>query len=313
MSQSSPVGKACAPRNRQLILAVFGDIHGRIALMYALAILWERHVGIKLDGLLQVGDFGAFPDGAKLDAATKKHALKDADELGFQDFVTATPESQFYLQARQSPPTYFVRGNHEDFEYLGQFTQPTAIDPWDKIWFIPDNRVVKIGTEDRSVRVGAVGGIASRQEERSVRGKLARQKYRKAQKISNSEPRFFSETNIKNLPADLQHVDILMTHAGPQCAELPTGSVFLDRLAKHIQPRVHLFGHHHQVIYRSADLDCGLTVGLEHLEFDRHGRLKDGSWGILSISSASLSFQFMTPELLPILDRLSRTNYRTLV
>ena len=104
-----------------------------------------------------------------------------------------------------------------------------------------------------------------------------------------------------------------MTHAGPKSPDLPTGSIFLERLIAHLQPRVHLFGHHHQVIYRQDDVTNSLAVGLEHLEFDRHGKLKQGSWGILSISPVSVSFDFMRPELFPLLDKIKRHNYRSLI
>jgi predicted phosphodiesterase len=305
-------GKAFTQENRQLNFAVFGDIHGRIALMYTLAILWQQESGIKLDGLLQVGDMGAFPDLSKLDEATKKHAQKDTDELGFQDFYIATPESKFYLEHPQAPTTYFVRGNHEDFEYLGHFTKPSPIDPWGKILFIPDERSVCVGEEDRVVKIGAFGGIASRQE-RAARGKSGRDKYRKAQKISNSEPRFFSKNAIERISPNLQQLDILMTHAGPQSVDLPTGSIFLEQLIEHLQPRVHLFGHHHRVIYHENEERNFIYVGLEHLEFDRYGKLKDGSWGILAITPDSADFEFVSPDIFPVLNRLDRHNYRSLI
>jgi hypothetical protein len=223
-----------------------------------------------------------------------------------------TPESKFYLEHQQAPTTYFVRGNHEDFDYLGGFTKPSSIDPWGKIWFIPDNQIIKVGAESQSVEIAAFGGIAPRQEQ-PARGKLAREKYRKAQKISKSEPRFFSEHSIDCISPDLQHTDILMTHAGPQSPDLPTGSIFLDRLIEHLQPRVHLFGHHHQVIYRKNELNHSLSIGLEHLEFDRHGKLKPGSWGILSISPESVAFSLMSPDIFPVLDKIDRHNYRSLI
>ena len=59
------------------ILAVFGDIHGRVRLMYELALSWQERTGRRLDGILQVGDFGAFPDPQRLDEATRKHARAD--------------------------------------------------------------------------------------------------------------------------------------------------------------------------------------------------------------------------------------------
>ena len=249
---------------------------------------------------------------SKLDKATKKHAEKDTDELGFQDFYIATPDSKFYLEHQQAPTTYFVRGNHEDFDYLGNFTTPSAIDPWQKIWFIPDCQTLKVERGSRAVKIAAFGGIAPRQEQ-LARGKSAREQYRKAQKIGRSEPRFFSEHSLDRILTDIQRADILMTHAGPYSSDLPTGSILLEQLGRQLQPRVHLFGHHHRVIDRQNSPNGSLSIGLEHLEFDRHGKLTYGSWGILSISPASLSFYFMSPEIFPILDKIDRHNYRSLL
>ncbi|TGO02260.1 hypothetical protein PN36_27780 [Candidatus Thiomargarita nelsonii] len=63
---------------------------------------------------------GAFPNPFKLDDATQKYAQIDPDELGFHKFCTQTEESEFYLARQNTPSTYFIRGNHEDFSrHLG--------------------------------------------------------------------------------------------------------------------------------------------------------------------------------------------------
>jgi hypothetical protein len=115
---------------------------------------------------------------------------------------------------------------------IGNFTKPSPIDPWGKILFIPDERSVCVEKDDRSVKIGAFGGIASRQE-LAARGKSGREKYRKARKISNSEPRFFSKNSIDRISPNLQQLDILMTHAGTRSPDLPTGSIFLEQLIEH--------------------------------------------------------------------------------
>src|SRR4051812_50054606 len=56
---------------------IFGDLHGRILPAFRLAMLWEREHGLRLDGLLQVGDLGYFPDPSRLDKATARHAAAD--------------------------------------------------------------------------------------------------------------------------------------------------------------------------------------------------------------------------------------------
>ena len=61
---------------------IFGDLHGRILPALRLAMRWEREHGSRLDGLLQVGELGYFPDIAPLDKATARHAADDPLELG---------------------------------------------------------------------------------------------------------------------------------------------------------------------------------------------------------------------------------------
>jgi hypothetical protein len=62
------------------IYFVFGDLHGRVVPAFKLAQAWSRAHGIYLAGLLQVGDFGYFPDLSRLDKATKRHVEKDSLE-----------------------------------------------------------------------------------------------------------------------------------------------------------------------------------------------------------------------------------------
>src|SRR3954464_9562903 len=104
-----------------LHFAVFGDIHGRIALMITMARLWEQQTGLRLAGILQVGDMGAFPDTARLDDATARMARNDPDELGFASYCVQTEEGERYLGGPSVPVTVFIRGNHEDFDYLAGF------------------------------------------------------------------------------------------------------------------------------------------------------------------------------------------------
>jgi hypothetical protein len=69
------------------IYLVFGDLHGRVLPAFRLATLWARDHGKQLDGLLQVGDLGYFPDPSRLDKATRRHAEKDPTELGALEIV----------------------------------------------------------------------------------------------------------------------------------------------------------------------------------------------------------------------------------
>jgi hypothetical protein len=61
---------------------IFGDLHRRILPDFRLAMRRERERGVRLDGLLQVGDLGYSPDVTRLDKATACHAADDPLELG---------------------------------------------------------------------------------------------------------------------------------------------------------------------------------------------------------------------------------------
>jgi len=299
--------------NQQYHFAVFGDIHGRIALMYTLAFLWENESGMKLSGLLQVGDMGAFPNPFKIDEATQKYAQIDPDELGFHKFCTQTQEGEFYLSRQNTPNTYFIRGNHEDFEYLGSISQPKTLDPWQRLYFIPDGQQITLFKHsERQYIIGGFGGIPPSTEHRA-RGKKARQTYRKAHRHASTSSRFFSEDFAKSAFKKSEKMDILMTHAGPQCPDLQSGSIILAELAKRIRPKVHLFGHHHQVIGPCQGPGNSLLVGLEHLNFNKNGELKEGAWGILTLSVDSAHFIFSSPKNLPFLKTLKRETYRSLL
>lgn len=53
-----------------MTVAVFGDLHGYFDLAFRLLRYWQRQQGDVVDAVLQVGDFGAFPDPARAERAT---------------------------------------------------------------------------------------------------------------------------------------------------------------------------------------------------------------------------------------------------
>lgn len=287
---------------------VFGDIHGRLALMLTIAALWERSRGQRLDGLLQVGDMGAFPNHARLDDATARHARRDPDELGYRAFLHAEDEAAPFLRACRAP-IYFVRGNHEDFEHLAAFPRPQAVDAAGRIIYIPDGQSLALGD---GLLLGAFGGIPPSTEARG-RGRSARDRFRKAGRRAQLGPERFTEEQMRRAFKRRAAPDILMTHAGPACSAFPRGSSLLAELAERVRPGVHLFGHHHAVVGPERGPGGALLVGLEHLCFDRGGALKAGSWGALEMAPGGVAaFRFPTDQDFAWLPRLRRESYRSL-
>ncbi|HHO52205.1 MAG TPA: hypothetical protein ENK18_15350 [Deltaproteobacteria bacterium] len=270
-------------------LAVFGDVHGRVALMIALARRWQQETDQLLDGILQVGDMGAFPDPRRLDGATARHARHDPDELGFCDLLSPTELGESLLADDETPPIAFCRGDHEDHEFLSQFRSPTALDPWNKLWFIPDGQRMHWRGPGGSLVVGAFGGAPPRVARHRGHGT----RRRPAAPRWSLGPEFSDDEVDLAFPCNTP-LDVLLTHAGPAHPALPHGSSALARLARRLRPAVHVFGHHHQALGPIEGRD-GLLVGLEHLDLLRDGSLRPGAWGVLHLAPGHARFERIDP------------------
>jgi hypothetical protein len=295
-----------------LHFAVFGDIHGRVALMITMAKLWEQHTGLRLAGILQVGDMGAFPDHTRLDDATARMARDDPDELGFAAYCAPSEEGERYLGGASVPVTAFIRGNHEDFDYLAQFSAPEAVDPWQRLWYVPDGAVFELEREGRVIRVAGFGGIPPR-DEAPRRGKKGRHESAHSGSRGESDPRCFSVDDAALAFSGEAPIDVLLTHAGPAHPDFPEGSERLAALSRRLAPRVHLFGHHHVALGPTEGPGGGLLVGLDHLEFGRRGELREACAGVLTLDGERTSFDLFEPASHPWLAGVRRDTYRSLL
>jgi Icc-related predicted phosphoesterase len=142
-----------------VIVAFFGDTHGNIELMFEKAAEWEQRTKLDLDFLVQVGDFGVWPNPESVDEMSRKHAEKEGlSPIGdFRDYVLGN-----YVAPR---PLYFIRGNHEDQRFLRHHQKiqmalysldyrSRTIQLCPNIYYVPDGHVVDI----QGVRFAAWGG-----------------------------------------------------------------------------------------------------------------------------------------------------------
>ena len=299
---------------------VFGDVHGRVALMLTVARLWERASGEALAGILQVGDMGAFPDHAQLDDSTARFSAHDRDELGYRDFVLGGPESRRYLAEVEAPQVLWCRGNHEDFDHLARYPRPSATDRHGRLIYLPDDTFIDLEARGRaraSTRVASLGGLPPRLEVRG-KGRVQRDAFRLSQRRAAADARRFTLDAAERALAGVEAIDVLLSHAGPKCRELPFGSAALATLATRCRPRVHLFGHYHVVVGPCRGPGDTLLVGLEHLDFMPEDQsLRPGSCGLLSLPDPddpelAPSFRFFTPERDLWWPQLRRHTYRAL-
>lgn len=198
-------------------LAVFGDVHGALEEMYRTVKNIEEAFSIEISAVLQVGDMGAFPDLSRLDKATMKFFREDFSEAGAVDYIRGDKTS--------SHLTIFVRGNHEDFDFL-KTKKNNFIDPYRKIFHLYGGPIF-LG----NVSIAGLGGIEPKDIGRKHAGNIWMY-------IDNRE---LSKLKTKK-------VDILLTHDGPQGYTIPrnlsAGSETILQLIKDLQPRFHFFGHY---------------------------------------------------------------------
>lgn len=217
-----------------MVVGLIGDAHGRVFHALAAVVTWQRQTGQQFDLLIQVGDLGAFPDVQQVDPATSRHLAADPAEADFSRLLTATGKQAKILQAlltQLATPIYFIRGNHEDIDWLQQLpidstTGTVAVDPFGFFHYVPDGTVLPFGPW----QVAFLGGV----EERTDAAAIDRTAYERLLKLAAST------------------VDLLVTHQGPYGSSVGFrgdiyGSPLISALIDQIQPTFHVAGHTHNV------------------------------------------------------------------
>jgi hypothetical protein len=89
-----------------MLTCAAGDTHGALDRFSDDLLAFEADLGGRFAQVLHVGDFGIWPDPARVDRATRDHE-------GPGDFPT------WWAERRTPPrPTLFIEGDHEDFAWL---------------------------------------------------------------------------------------------------------------------------------------------------------------------------------------------------
>jgi Icc-related predicted phosphoesterase len=218
-----------------MIIGFIGDVHGKVFNAIAVAAMWQAVTGKRFDLLIQLGDLGAFPDPDRFDEAGKIHVGLDPSELDFQRLLQADGRRAELLRKIRdhfASPIYFLRGNHEDFEYLNQLeadhTPPsTTVDPFDLYRYVPDGTVIEFG----DMRIAFLGGIET----------------------TVPDARSFDGEAYAALAAmGTGAFDILVTHEPPYGISVGfrgnlQGSKMVTELIERTQPAFHLSGHLHHL------------------------------------------------------------------
>jgi len=291
-----------APQSPELNIAVLGDLHGHLTLAYRLLRRWERESGKNVDVILQVGDLGAFPPPYRIDKATMRFAQKDPDELGFAQYYEGSPEADGILGSEAPDETrigarmYFIKGNHEDFEFLHGMRSfdggPVPVDFYGMILHAQNGTIFPVSLNGMTVRVACLGGLAFHGGPGTGNGI------------------WYTQSEVKRLWG-AGAADILLTH------DVPFGAVYAEagsrdilEYVSHVPPLFHFCGHYHE---DGQQLDVPGTTRsflLNEVGFRKPASLNAGCIGILQWRSPTdCGFELLRQ---PWLQDYTRQNFREL-
>lgn len=252
---------------------------------FALAKRYQDEFRIQLDGLLQVGDLGYFPDTTRLDSASRQHAARDPLELGISEFNnTNLATCRFFQKLDPLLRLYFIAGNHEDHELLLRHRRSRdaawPVDDFHRLWCIDDGCVVTLPSGLLVAGLWGIDGDAP-----------------KARRIRS--PRIRIDAAAACSLCDGSAFDILLTHESPRDAILMnSGSQEISSIIKSVQPQLAFFGHYHSC-GRLADCHFGGTrvFWMSGLEFRGPGSSAEPMcMGLLSQTGATHEFRYLPSD-----------------
>ena len=253
-------------------IALFSDIHGKFLLPFLLVDAYQKETGNHIDLILQCGDMGAYPDIAKLDKATIRHAKNDSDELGFHDdFVTKDANIEAFLE-ELNIPMICVRGNHEDHEFLDTLEQQYKeesrfpIDVYKYVWVCKSGVPQVFESNGETLSFLGVGRIG----DRKGRG-------------HGAYIQDYEREVLKHLYKKGKDFDVLITHDQAQDRPDDYGMSELGTLLDKVLFEYHFYGHTGAPFHQQLD-DNGITqsIKIKELEFNTNGALDYGSMLILN-------------------------------
>jgi hypothetical protein len=272
---------------------VFGDLHGRVLPAFRLANRWSREHHVPIDGILQVGDLGYFPDLTRLDKATIRHAKLDLLELGLQDVIAPNELADGIFEDTHTPHAlWFTAGNHEDFNELDRLAGGHAnckhfpVDYYCRINCVQDGSVTKL---PGSLKVAAAWGIDGNQS--TARTNLPKRGYIQERAIDR----------LLRVPFDL-----LLCHDAPYSAkQTGFGSRELALLVELAEPAFVFFGHY-KGMGGPSPVHFGRTEVFHMGGFELRGQgntAEPGSVGILHWEQGHGEFSYLDPNWLKTFSR----------
>jgi Icc-related predicted phosphoesterase len=155
---------------------------------------------------------------------------------------------------RPRAPLYWIKGNNEDFDFVA--AQPAGSGTIPNLFYVPNGKSVQVG----GFTIAGLGGTFAPNWYETPARELP------ASTTRNDRRRHFVREEVAACRA-LTGVDIFMSHEAPRPFPLgrvkDAGKTPINEVLAAMQPRLHLFGHHHT--YSVAERQHVPSIGLERV------------------------------------------------
>lgn len=183
---------------------------------------------------MQTGDLGAFPDEASLDGATRRHARRDPDEIGFMRYFRRYDEATATTLQRLECDLLFVRGNHEAHLWLDGLEQQAreplfAVDVYRRVYCLRSGVPYTFQRGGEQITLLGIGRIGMRGD-----GTVGP----KSHNLQAYELERLSQVGNRQ-------IDVLVTHDAPYGLVFPESGLHSIRsVLEDYRPVYHFFGHY---------------------------------------------------------------------
>lgn len=164
--------------------------------------------------------------------------------------MRAHPDVAFWLSVGDLPdeggayrpvpaPLYWIKGNNEDFDAIARGAFPS------NLHHLPNGTLTDIG----GVRVAALGGTLAPTWYETPAAGLPHPKKGSARATELADKRRHIVGEEVDACKAMRSVDVLMTHEAPRpyrVGRIDAGKTPINEVLAAMQPRLHLFGHHHR-------------------------------------------------------------------
>jgi Icc-related predicted phosphoesterase len=151
-------------------------------------------------------------------------------------------------------PLYWIKGNNEDFDAIASGVLPS------NLRFIPNGVLVEIGP----LRVAGLGGTLAPTWYRTPAADLPHPQKGTARATALADKRRHFVAEEVAACSRLRGVDVFLTHEAPRpfrVGRVEAGKAVVNEVLAAMQPRLHLFGHHHR--FTEQEREGVRSIGLD--------------------------------------------------